>query len=144
MREEGMVLALDGDTARVRIARRGACDGCRVCAAIGPGGMVIEALNSAGAKVGDRVRVEAAGPDPLRAALLVYGLPLALLVAGCLGGTALTGSQTAGMGVGFAAFLLAYGALHRYDRRMRKTGACAATVVERITDGGKSADGICG
>lgn len=144
MREEGTVLALDGGTARVRIARRDACGGCRACAALGPGDMVIEALNAAGAKVGDRVKVEAAGPDPLRAALLVYGFPLAFLVAGCLVGTASTGSQTAGMGIGFAALLLAYGVLHRYDRRMRRTGVCAAAVVERITDGGKSANGIYG
>jgi positive regulator of sigma E activity len=138
MREEGEVIALLDGTARVRLSRKSACSGCRACASLGPGAMVVEARNFAGAGVGERVCLEITGPDPLRAALLVYGAPLAGLIAGCIAGTALTGSETAGLGIGLAALACVYGALRRYDRHAVRSGKAASTVVQRIPDGGKS------
>lgn len=136
MREEGEVIALLGGTARVRLSQKSACSGCRACAALGPGAMVIEARNLAGAGVGERVRLEITGPDPLLAALLVYGAPLAGLVAGCITGTALTGSETAGLGIGLAALACVYGALRRYERHVVQSGKASAVVIERVHNGG--------
>lgn len=141
MREEGTVIALEGGTARVRLSRREACGGCRACAALGPGAMVIGARNLAGAGVGERVRLEITGPDPLRAAFLVYGVPLLGLVAGCIAGTALTGSETAGLGIGIAALACIYGVLHRYDRRVTRSGKATATVIGRVHNGGNDGQG---
>lgn len=135
MREEGTVVSLDGDSAQVRIARRHSCDGCKVCAPLAPGEMILDARNLAGARPGERVAIEIAGPDPLLAATLVYMLPILGLIAGCVAGTALTGSEAAGLGIGIAAFACVYGALHRYDLRARRRGTASATVVERINKG---------
>lgn len=137
-REEGTVIALDGETARVRMAHRQACGGCRACAALGPGEMVLEARNLAGAGVGDRVEVEVTGPGSLRAACLVFLLPLLGMVGGGIAGTALTGSETAGLGIGFAVLVLVYGVTHRYDRSLTRSGKASATVIERKPEGGYS------
>lgn len=136
-REEGTVVALDGGTARVRLARRDACVGCRVCATLGLGEMALEARNLSGARVGDGVVVEVTGPSPLRAALLVYGAPLTAFIAACVTGAILTESDGAGLAIGAAAFLCACAVLNRYDRRVRRSGNYSATVTGRTGNGGR-------
>jgi sigma-E factor negative regulatory protein RseC len=133
LREEGVVVSLDGESARVRILPRRSCGGCRACAALGPGETLIEARNLAGARPGEQVRIEISGPDPVLAAVLVYLIPLLGLIAGSIAGTALTGSEAAGLGTGVASLACLYWAAHRYDLRVRRRGTAPAAV-ERIIE----------
>jgi sigma-E factor negative regulatory protein RseC len=82
-REEGTVLAVRGELAEVLIPRGRQCEGCGSCCVVaGEGHMLAEALNEAGAGVGDRVEVELPFRTSLKAAYILYGLPLVAFLAG--------------------------------------------------------------
>jgi sigma-E factor negative regulatory protein RseC len=117
MREEGVVVGLDGDKARVRIRRSDACGKCRICVPLGDGSMVIGAKNAICAGVGDRVSVEIDDSRRLSASFMVFILPLVGLLLGCLVGLALSGSEKIGFLLGAGMFILVFMALRWYDRK---------------------------
>lgn len=132
MREEGVVVGLDGDTARVRIRRSDACGKCRICVPLGDGSMVIGAKNSLCAGVGEGVRVEIDDSRRLSAAFMVFILPLAGLLAGCLAGLALSGSEKIGFLLGAGMFILVFAMLRWYDRKIGTRDRSWPRIVERI------------
>jgi len=85
MREEGTVLAVDEDVARVRLDRTHECDGCCACAAMAQD-RVIELSASEGLHVGDRVAVEVQVANATMSTLLIFALPLIGLVGGVIVG----------------------------------------------------------
>ncbi|MBQ9299473.1 MAG: SoxR reducing system RseC family protein [Clostridia bacterium] len=81
----GFVKDKKGDQLKVCFSRPEACEGCKGCAK----GLVPkqELLTVFGqAEVGDMVDVEMPQAQTLKASVLVYALPLALLLAGLAGG----------------------------------------------------------
>jgi len=83
MGEVGRVVEVDGDYVRVRLKRHKACEKCRACAPGTDGEhMYMNAINSCNADVDDQVRVSLDGGFFLRAVLIMYGLPLAAMLAG--------------------------------------------------------------
>ena len=83
-------MAVDGEFVSVSMTRSEACAKCRACIA-GMAGreMLLTAQNLCGAKPGDSVRVELDDGDFIRSSLIMYGLPLALMLAGFFIGGAL-------------------------------------------------------
>ncbi len=76
-REEGTVVAVHGDVAEVLLRRGRLCEGCgSCCVAVGDGVMLAEAENRAGAGKGDRVVVDLPAGLSIRAAFILYGVPL--------------------------------------------------------------------
>lgn len=118
VREEGVVIGVDGDKARVRIERSDACSRCRVCVQMGNGSMVIGAKNVIGSGVGERVSVEIDDSRHLRAAFMVFILPLAGLLVGCLMGLAFTGSEKIGCLTGAGMSILVFMVLRWCDRKI--------------------------
>ena len=103
-------------TAQVMHVRQSACSGdCHQCAGCGAAQetMILTAQNPIGATEGDLVMVEAASAPVLKAAAVVYILPLLLFFAGYLAGSLLWGR---GGLVGCLAFVLSMGASILYDR----------------------------
>ncbi len=87
MIEVGRIIELSEGKAKVSLPRKVGCAGCGRCAfAVGGGRMVLEAENDAGARLGDEVEVNVPSRDPLQASLSVFGLPLAALLVGVIGG----------------------------------------------------------
>ena len=86
--ETGTVIKVDGITARVKVQKRGSCEGCAATGVCDPseGGMEIEALNPVHAKAGQTVKVSIAAQSYLKGTMLIYGLPLMALVAGAITG----------------------------------------------------------
>ena len=72
--QEGVIIALDGQVAKVRVSRHLDCDSCDACA--GEGAAVLDAYNSINAGVGQRVSIEMEEANMLKAAFIVYFLPL--------------------------------------------------------------------
>jgi len=134
LREEGVIVGVEGERVRVRIERSDACSRCRVCVPMGDGSMVIEAKNARGAGVGDRVRIEVDDSRHLRAAFMVYILPLIGLIAGYLTGTALAGSEKVGFLLGAGVLMVIFLLLHCYDRKVGTRDQSWPEVVERLTD----------
>ena len=87
LREEGVVVSVAGEVARVRIARSGACGSCSsrgVCNPLGmaEGEMEVEVTNRLDAHPGQRVVLAIEERQVLKGALWFYLLPLATFFAG--------------------------------------------------------------
>ena len=110
----------DDGTATVMHIRESACSGdCHKCSGCGAAkeAILLEAKNPIGAKPGDLVRVESATGPVLKAALVMYMLPMVLFFAGYAIGAAAFGR---GALVGCLAFVAAIGLAVVYDRMVLK------------------------
>lgn len=134
VREEGVIVGVEGGRASVRIERSDACSRCRVCVPMGDGSMVIEAKNMRGAVIGERVSIEVDDSRHLRAAFMVYILPLMGLIAGYLTGTALGGSEAVGFLCGAGMLVLVFVVLHWYDKKIGRRDQSWPRIVGRRTD----------
>jgi len=85
----GKVVKIDGDQAYVEVERSSACAQCGLQEAeelaIG-GKVVLEAYNLAGAKSGDRVKVQVRTGSYMKASLYFYGIPVLFLIIGAIAG----------------------------------------------------------
>ncbi len=107
-------------TANVVHIRESACSGdCHKCSGCGAAkeAIVLDAKNPIGARSGDLVYVEAATGPVLKAALVMYMLPMVLFFAGYAVGAAVFGQ---GALVGCLAFAASIGLAVVYDRKVVK------------------------
>lgn len=84
MQEHGKVIEVEKDTAVVRVKRHSACGHCKACA-IGRSGeeyIDLRMENTIQCAVGDEVTLELEDPEVLKAAIIVYMIPLSALLAG--------------------------------------------------------------
>ena len=107
-------------TAQVAVARESACSGdCHKCAGCGAARqtMLFTARNPIGAEVGAVVKVESESGPVLKAAAVLYMLPLALFFPGYILGAQLwqLGGLTGGL-----AFILGIAGAVMYDRLVMK------------------------
>jgi positive regulator of sigma E activity len=86
MEEVGCVVSTRPGKAMVRIPRSKECAGCHGCSMMDDEqGMMAEADNPVGACPGDTVRLETRGVEgKIKAALLLYGFPLATMLIGAI------------------------------------------------------------
>ncbi len=85
MEEVGIILSIDGLTAKVAVQRKSACEGCTAGTCTpGEQTMEIEALNPIKARVGQTVRVVMKPYSYLKGAIVVYGIPAIALVIGAI------------------------------------------------------------
>lgn len=83
--QEGIVIEVIGDhLARVKTSRHNDCENCGACP--GNSALVLEVRNDVGARVGQRVAIEVREVNMLKAAFIVYILPLILVFAGAVAG----------------------------------------------------------
>ena len=114
MREEGVVVESRGDRARIRVERSSACKNCSakvLCRPFGETHNVMEVANPEGAAKGQHVVVAVEPARLVKSSLLVYGIPIAALIAGAAVGSqiarAAPGDEAADVGAiaGAAVFL---------------------------------------
>ncbi|TWH52122.1 SoxR reducing system RseC family protein [Sporomusa sp. KB1] len=82
--QEGIILEVIGKMAKVKASRHSDCENCGSCP--GNTAIVVEALNMADAKPGQRVAIEIREVNMLKAAFVVYMAPLLAAFAGALAG----------------------------------------------------------
>lgn len=82
---EGIVIEVNGSMAKVKASRHGDCKNCGACP--GDGATVLEAKNPVGAKPGQHVIFEIKEANMLKAAFVVYIVPLIAIFLGALFGT---------------------------------------------------------
>jgi positive regulator of sigma E activity len=139
--ETGQVLRTLSGKALVRIPRSKECQGCHGCSMIDPEqGMVAEAENPLGARPGDRVRIETRGVEgKIKAALLLFGFPMAALLAGAIASQPLfrrlgLGAAAEGLGVLTGLLLMAAAfALLYYVRKRKGAQAVRSRIVEILS-----------
>ena len=110
----------EDSTATVLCVRESACSGdCHKCSGCGAAkeSILLRADNPIGAKVGDLVKVESASGPVLKAAAVLYMLPLVFFFVGYALGAALemSGGLFGGLAFGLSIWLIVV-----YDRRMQK------------------------
>jgi len=88
MKEIGIVSSTQGMKATVTIQRSAACGDCGACQ-VGKEKLTMEAsaVNVVHAKTGDKVEVEMAFKNVMKASFIAYGLPLIMFVLGCVLGS---------------------------------------------------------
>ncbi|MDY6793501.1 MAG: SoxR reducing system RseC family protein [Thermodesulfobacteriota bacterium] len=86
--ERGIVIKIDATTAWVKTTRTSACETCSAkssCNAVENGKeMEVEAINEAGAQVGDLIIISIGTASLLKASFLLYVFPILLMIAGAV------------------------------------------------------------
>ncbi len=119
--EQGVVIAVDGDRAKVKIRRSPACAGCsdeRMCGLFGKDETVLTAQNQVGACNGQKVCVSFKVEGEVKASLILYLFPLVALVVGALIGNHLQilgDKEISGAIFGFLFVILAFITIKYYN-----------------------------
>ena len=118
----------DDGTAMVIHIRESACSGdCHKCSGCGAAKetVLLKAKNPIGARRGDLVKLESATGPVLKAAAVMYMIPMLLFFAGYFVGDAL---WQRGALTGCLSFVAAIGLAVLYDRKIGKTDKCEYTI----------------
>ncbi|GEM_PF-200119 len=143
MEELGKVVKVNGNRAEVEVVPGKACHHCGASGLCNWGGKkvkLVTARNEIGARTGDSVILETTEPGSSYSALLVFGMPVVLMIAGIIIGTRIGGDLLAAVlaGVGLAiAFLI----LKFIDIRAGRSGRHLPVIVrlaEKEPKGGKN------
>ena len=121
-------------TAQVICIRESACSGdCHKCSGCGAAkeAILFEAHNPIGARVGDLVNVQSETGPVLKAAAVLYILPLVLFFGGYAAGEAL---GLSGALFGCLAFVLSVALIVAYDRHMAKKDNTIYTITDFAGD----------
>lgn len=147
--ETGQVVRVEPERAWVRVEASSACASCastKICGMTEEGFRVVEVLDPVGVQPDQEVGIEVEGGTLVAAALLMYGLPLALLLAGLAGGHVFAvrrglpadwvsaGSALGAMALGFLGLYLARGhfaARRTFYPTITRITASAAEVAAR-------------
>ena len=124
----------DDGTAQVVCIRQSACSGdCHKCSGCGAAkeAVLVTADNPIGAGVGDFVSIRSETGPVLKAAMVLYMMPLVLFFAGYALGAVLnvSGALTGGLAFGLSILLIVL-----YDRRMAKKGNTIYTITGYAAD----------
>jgi sigma-E factor negative regulatory protein RseC len=106
--ETGTVIKISGNMAQVQLERKSACTGCKACILGNSGYMLASAINTLGAKEGDRIQIEYKRPNQVRSGFILYILPLLAFVPGYLIGAraGVPYSQATADAIGFVAGII--------------------------------------
>ncbi len=129
--KRGIVKAINGSRLTVLINRYSACASCHAaatCATPERKQMTVEARISANdhVAVGDMVYVSAGGKSPMASLLLGYGLPLTVLILGCVVAEALTKSDIMAAAGGLCATAAYFLILWIFKSRVDRAFGCTA------------------
>ena len=121
MYQTGTVEKISGGKALVKIRRSSACgESCAACGACPARDQMIAAANTAGADIGNEVIIYLSDSKVLKAAFLVYIIPLAALVFGYALGIKLFSRENMGILSGFAALTVSFVLISVLDRHLKK------------------------
>ena len=142
MKEIGIVKSIDGVSATVVVARKSSCcDSCEkdICE-IPADGIETEALNIAGATVGQKVKIVMSSHTFVKGTLLFYILPVIALILGSVAGQLYlpyyangTDPEILAVGGGFLAFILSLGFISIIMRKMDKKTENRSVIEKVIT-----------
>lgn len=135
--QEGIVLQVIGKMAKVKTSRHNDCENCGACP--GNSAIVLDAQNDVEARPGQRVAVEIREMNMLKAAFIVYILPLIAIFIGILAGGTLTDefgssllwAQVAG---GVLGFVLSVVYIKFFDSAARLDSKMQPIIVRILSD----------
>ena len=116
-KERGIVTKVIDSTAWVKTSRTSACEGCtsRSSCNIAEGGqeMEVEAINEAGAKVGDQIVISIASTALLKVSFMLYIFPIILMLFGAILGQSIAprfhlNPSALSAAIGIGSFVIAF------------------------------------
>lgn len=132
--QEGFIIQLQGDLAKVKVAPNADCDNCGACNIVH---MEILAYNSVKATPGQKVKFTMIKENMLKISFMIFILPLLSLFAGLYAGSLVssvlninsTGSMTAGgvLMIGLAVLVIFF-----YDRKYKQNKSNFPQIIEVI------------
>jgi positive regulator of sigma E activity len=137
--EEGIVVETTGDTARVSVLAKSACEKCAAAGVCHPGGddSLMEAQNPLHAQKGQRVKVVLAPQVFLKASIILYGIPMAVFVAAAIIGKNLAlrfgseaGSDLWAFLAGAVCLFVSFFFIRRYNKKVERTQEYKPVIVE--------------
>jgi len=140
--EQGIVLRTDSEGAWVKTIRSSACEGCTAkgsCHATDGGSeMEVKALNTAGARAGDRIVLTFETASFLKATFLIYVFPIILLTVGAALGQMLAplmefNSSALSVILGFAFFFAALLIIKARANKMARKNAYQPKITKILT-----------
>lgn len=137
MNEYGKVVAVGDNKATVKIKRNSACGDCKACE-LGMSNLSelnVEVENTMGAGIGDHVRLEMGTPDVLKAAFVVYTIPLMALLIGIVGTYFATGKEGSPneflmIAVGFTLMILSGFFVKMKDNKIKSNSSLEPKMIE--------------
>lgn len=146
MQEIAKVTSITGSNATVKVPRQEACDGCKACA-VGRGTtkfLELEVKNTLNAKAGDTITLDMNTPDLLKAAGIMYGLPLlALIITSMVSYFAVFVGDDVKAGVlGLVATAITYIIIRMNEKNISKNNKFYPTMISIMDDENVSVDGL--
>ena len=123
---------LDADHVEISVPRKSACGhDCEECAGCGVSGVSVyaKALNTVGAKPGEKVVVESDTKKMLKIVSFVYLIPVVLFLAGYLVMLAVTASVAVQYTVAVLGAVVGVLLAVWYDRRVKARGGLSFTII---------------
>jgi sigma-E factor negative regulatory protein RseC len=142
MNRIGQIVGLDHDMAIVALRKHTACGDCGACQ-LGEENMetTVNVLNPIQAQTGDFVEIDMADADVLKAAFLVYIIPLIALLSG-IGFTQLflkiigiAQTEILGVIVGFLSMALAFFVIRKKDDALKGQKRYVSTITKNFGNG---------
>lgn len=131
LEEVGLVVEVHDKTAVVEMMRHASCSHCGLCTLGAQDKMRIEAENSVGARLNDRVKVAIPSAVILKSAFIVYIVPLVALLIGFVTAKYFLGEK-AGVVVGLLCAVGVFLGLHFYDKRLRSQQQTLVRITEIV------------
>ena len=135
MTEKGIVTAVKGDTAKVKIDKKDECSKCGMCLfPKNASSIIIDAKNTLGAGVDDTVIVENSSEPKLIASILVFVIPLLLIGLAVLINYLWIKSEIWILILGVLFIVLWYTILAVLDKKFVKLKKFSAKIIEIIKE----------
>jgi sigma-E factor negative regulatory protein RseC len=139
--EEGIVVEVTGDSAKVSITAKSACEKCSASAVCHPGEQeYMEAANPLGARKGQKVKVALAPQVYLKASIILYGIPMTVFVVAAIFGKNLgqrygteANSDLWAFITGSACMMISFFFIRMYNKKIEKTQEYKPVIVEIIS-----------
>jgi sigma-E factor negative regulatory protein RseC len=129
----GIVKAIEKDgRVRVQIYKESACSHCSGCSESSKISREDIFTIDEEVQVGDLISFEIDTKEIMRAALLVYILPIAAMILGYLLGSYLNKNEGTCIAYSFSAFILTFGILFLYDRLVLKKKNKSSIRIKKI------------
>jgi sigma-E factor negative regulatory protein RseC len=138
--EEGIVSETDGNIAKVAILKKSACEQCAASGVCHPDDQeLMEATNPLGAKKGQRVKVVVAPQIYLKASIILYGIPMAVLIAAAIVAKNIAvrfGSANSDLWAfvgGMTCLFISFIFIHSYNKKVEKSQKYTPVIVEILS-----------
>ncbi len=132
---EGILVENKGELSKVKIVRGSMCgESCGSCNLCGKRETFVFARNKAGAVKGDRVVLEMDSASGLKAAFLVYGMPLVILILGIVLIAVFNSDQIKGLLLVLFAIVLWFFVVKLIDKNMKPAAEITEVVCKNDTE----------